>query len=279
MSVVSNSFGEYRVATEEEVKKIQLLILREIDVFCRSNKLRFCLAYGSLIGAVRHKGFIPWDDDIDIWMFRKDYEVFIRKFNDYNSKMSVRSYLNSDHPFPYAKVIYNDSRAIEIVDRKEYTFGISIDLFPIDNMPDSDKEIQHLYKKTKLFRTVHSFKTILFDKKRKWYKNAILHVGNFLFKPIPVSLVCKRINDRISTYNDENSTYVADFSTPYGMRPVFLRDYFSKMTYTKFEELSMPIPIGYDNILRTVYGDYMVLPPVEKQVSHHDNISFIKDDK
>lgn len=124
----------------EDLKRIQIQILLHIDVFCTKHELRYFISGGTLIGAIRHKGFIPWDDDIDIMMLREDYEKFIVLYSQ-EDKSPYHLYSHNQlhsYPYPFAKM--DDSRTILKEDINEaMVFGVNIDIFPIDIAPRSEK--------------------------------------------------------------------------------------------------------------------------------------------
>lgn len=131
----------------EEIKKIQLEILKYVDQFCSQNNIKYALGYGTLIGAVRHKGFIPWDDDIDIIMRRNDYNRFIELFSKETGRYKVWSHnLQTDYPIPYAKV--TDEKTLKLEGTNYYVErGVDIDVFPLDDLPNDEKAVDKVFKK------------------------------------------------------------------------------------------------------------------------------------
>ncbi|MFR5682857.1 MAG: phosphorylcholine transferase LicD [Clostridia bacterium] len=127
----------------EEIKSIQLDILSQVANYCDRNGLRYFLAYGTLLGAVRHKGYIPWDDDIDIMMPRPDYMQFINSFNNEKCALRVGShYLDKNYPYVIAKVYDTSTLCKENID-VEYSIGINIDVFPIDGLPETERSFRN----------------------------------------------------------------------------------------------------------------------------------------
>ena len=131
-----------RQISADELKEIQLNLLNNIDHFCKSNGIQYFLAYGTLIGAIRHDGFIPWDDDIDIAMPRPDYDRFIKKFNAYSKDYQVEDYsITDNYPTPFAKVI--DTRTeMRMTLYNQRSSGVYIDVFPIDGIGNAN-QIKH----------------------------------------------------------------------------------------------------------------------------------------
>ena len=132
----------------EELKSRQLEILTRIDKFCTEHNIQYSLAFGTLLGAIRHKGYIPWDDDIDIMMLRSDYNRFISLF--YDEQLRVLSIENeSRYILPFAKVVDNNSILIE-QSTMELPLGIYVDIFPVDNIPDDISLRNDFYRKKKI---------------------------------------------------------------------------------------------------------------------------------
>lgn len=151
----------------EELKQIQLDILKFVDKFCKENNLKYFLAYGTLLGAVRHKGYIPWDDDIDIIMFREDYEKFVTTFKDVNYKVFATE-VNSKYPYPFAKV--GDTRTYYMEEIKDVIdTGVNIDVFPLDYLPEN--RIKDICNKRNFLQKVWLLKRLPLLKRRGLLKN------------------------------------------------------------------------------------------------------------
>lgn len=260
--------------TIEEVKKTELDILSDVTSFCDNNKIEYFLAYGTLIGAVRHKGFIPWDDDIDIWMPRKDYDKFKTLYNEKNKGGIYFSVCPEDKisKHSFVKVINTSTAKLESGFSYENGYlGVDIDIFPLDGQPDDDAEFlqwfKKLFKHYKLFSflnldTSKSFKrkiaNIVFSVMSGGKKNLLKKTAS-LHAKYPYN-ECKYIGTVESMYNRENQRYK--------------KEWFAKSVLMDFEGKKFKAPIGYDEILIQTYGDYMKLPPKEEQVTHHVNNAY-----
>ena len=133
----------------EELKKIQFDILKKVAAFCEKNKIKYYLGYGTLLGAVRHKGYIPWDDDIDIIMPRPDYLRFIEIFNKSTPSPELKvlsHYIDKNHPYPFIKLINTKTKQVSHSSIK-YDMGVCIDIFPLDGLPKSIHKSNFLYAK------------------------------------------------------------------------------------------------------------------------------------
>ena len=260
----------------QELKNIQLDILKYVDNFCQLHKITYFMCGGTLIGAVRHKGFIPWDDDIDIMMKRDDYERFIELFSKEKSYYKVYSHhIQKKYPHAYAKVaddrtvlLNNINGAIEM--------GVNIDVFPIDDLPDNEKIIKNLFEKSFSLNRKLSLKQIKISTNRSIIKNIILLIGRFIYSFTKVHKVIVSLNENATKYRGSNGMKCADLVAGFGYKEIQDRSNLSKAIKMKFEDTEFMAPIGYDKYLRGMYGDYMTLPPKEKRTSHHDFSAYWK---
>lgn len=269
-----------REMTSTEVKNCQLDLLMELDKYCRANNIQYYLFAGSLIGAVRHKGFIPWDDDIDVCMKREDYDFFFANYNKEKSHLGKAVCIDNDINYytPAGKVV--DSRTILVEEiNLNYPIGVYIDVFPMDHMPDDNREVLKLNRKIDKYRKAISLKTTKVSKERAWYKNTILRIGEFCLKPVSMRYLLNNISRLAQTYKGVPScTRLADISVfTYGMKEVHLMSEFDKTAELEFEGHIFLAPCGYDTVLKRMYGDYMKLPPKEKQIAHHAYQAFWKE--
>lgn len=249
-----------------ELRSIQLDILREIDAFCRKHGIRYFLCYGSLIGAIRHKGYIPWDDDIDISMPRPDYERFVREFSSSRFVLLDKS-RDKNHPYLYGKVSDPETIVKENYDCP-IEVGVNVDIFPIDGLPDDKKESDRLCEKLKKLRRMLEVKRLYVSKDRPLWKN-ILHVsGKLILLPVPDCCILRHIGKLQQRYPYENASWVADLNFGGKERRV-PKSLFERTVEVDFEGGKFWAPEGYDTWLRSIFGDYMQLPPEEKRVSNH----------
>lgn len=259
----------------KELKSIQLDILKHIDKFCKDNDIKYFLSGGTMLGAVRHKGFIPWDDDIDIMMFRKDYERFIKIYSekDKSEYHVYSSRLDKSYPYPYAK-IDNSKTVFEEEILGAIKMGVNIDLFPIDTISNNPLLQEKQYKRLDFLTKIITVKRLPLVKKRGFIKNFILLLSHiiFLFESFPC--LVKKIEKNALLYNNQYSDFCGVAVWGYGKREINLKSNWDEIIYVPFEDIIAPIPKGYDNYLTNVYGDYMQLPPIEKRISHHNFIAY-----
>ena len=249
----------------DELKRIQLKILNEIDIFCKKNHYNYYLAGGTLIGAIRHKGYIPWDDDIDIFMKRNDYEKFVKEFKTENTNIiSIEN--NSKYYLPFAKAISNKTILKEEVASK-VEMGVYVDIFPLDKIPS--EKIDSFYKKQKILINFLNLKNIKM-KKRAFWKNIVVIIGKTVLLPFSKKSLIKMINKRAKKFSNTKCDKIGNLIwLMYGKKDIWDINAFDETTSVKFENIDAMIPKGYDHILKTTYGDYMKLPPVEQRQAHH----------
>lgn len=262
--------------TDEDLRKIkaiQLDIMESIDQVCQSESLNYTLAYGTLLGAVRHQGYIPWDDDIDILMPREDYEKFLElaeaKLPD---KFYIVHYKNCEqYGLPFAKIMANNTvmREISVVNAN-VPCGVFVDIFPLDASPKAErlKRKQHaravsmqrallckanyFFGQTGLRLLVYRLRKIacLAYPRKKLVRDFERNAKRYQHDLSCTEYVCLCVNDRLEA-------------------ETFAKEDFSSYITMDFEGHSFKTIAAYDKHLRTIYGDYMKLPPAEERVPHH----------
>ena len=252
----------------ENLKQIQLEILIRVHDFCTSNGINYSLSSGSLIGAVRHKGYIPWDDDIDIYMLRPDFERFEKEFSDpYLRIMSPNA--DAKCIYPYGKVYDSRTVLIENVDNSMDCMGVNIDVFVIDSVPDNIRERNHLFRKNKILDDIIRFKTIRFRKGRSFLKNVSLFFGKLFFYPVSLKRIITTKYNLCIPYNPYSKD-ICNVMAGNGIKACIPINYMDNFVNIEFEGKTFRCMKEYDKYLRLNYGDYMQLPPVEKRVSTHN---------
>ena len=252
-------------------------ILDELDRICKKNGIKYFLTGGTLIGAVRHKGFIPWDDDIDLGMTRNDFEKFLkvckRELND-NYYLDYYK-INKHNPKLYAKLKRKDTLFIEnsIKNVKKLDNGIWIDIFPYDNIEEFNSE-NHIAKNNfrinveKLAGLKCGIKSYL-SEYRKEHKLKMLFIDSFL-KVCPLKILLGIAEKKLSSDNNDNSKYLSNMTGGLELsKETHLRTDIFPLVKLEFEGKKYYCPKEYNKILTKVYGDYMKLPPIDKQVTHN----------
>lgn len=253
----------------EEAKKIELDILDFIDSFCKENGINYCINYGTLIGAIRHKGFIPWDDDIDLSMTRENYERFIQLFSEKQSRYQILS-LETDNQYfnNFIKIVDPTTKIIDTRNTKTYDSGIFIDIFPMDTFNDT-KVVDICYK-------LESFKLLSFSKHKNIVygdsklKDLIRTLFWIFLRPVSPRFFANQIEKQIQKYRVEDGKYIAFIPSKAKEKEIFPRDMFDELIETPFEHLVLPAPKRFDVVLKQFYDDYMTVPPKEKQIYIHE---------
>lgn len=250
----------------EEIRRIQLSMLNEIHNFCKQNGIRYSLGYGTLLGAIRHSGYIPWDDDIDLIMPRPDYEKFLKHFTS-NSCKAVSS-ISPNYYYPFAKIIHNNTRLIEFVQYNYPSMGIYIDLFPVDGIPSSINTARSHYRKQAIFFSFLMFKQYKVRSDRMILKNLVVIGARIILCWLPISSVIHCLEKGCHKYNYEDYSMSAVLIGDSKLNPIppFA---FNSLELVNFENLIVNAISCYDSYLTNEYGNYHELPPKEKQVSNH----------
>jgi len=247
----------------DELKQIQLNILKQVHDFCEKNSIKYFLTYGTLIGAVRHRGYIPWDDDVDICMPRQDYDLFVKNFGD--GRFEVLNFEKDKSCWiPYSKVIDNSTSLIEETSNR-YRNSINIDVFPIDGIQND----YGLLKKQMILHKLVDFKVVKLNRKRNLFKNSILLLGKCILSVIPTSYFIRQMIKNSKKYNYTRSDKVCCVAFGSKFNKPVDEAIFKEGVLKEFEGNNFFVPIGYDAYLKSVFGDYMQLPPENKRVSHH----------
>jgi len=259
-----------------DIQKRCMEMLADIDDYCRKHDIHYYLGGGTLLGAVRHQGFIPWDDDVDLMMPRKDYNKLIAGFKGHDCAI-ISCETDPEYVTSYARV-YDTNTVLTWGLNQDKDIGIFIDVFPIDGFPTSDRLTKlHLYH-------VKLVQTMLHARIRKKFKPGEKYIPvkkvlrNLVF--LPANYLARRLNKIAQIYSYDKMEYVGTKATT---DHLFLeknpRTIFSETVYFPFGDLSLPAPSGYDEYLRHLYGDYMQLPPEEDRNPRHEFIVRYKTDE
>ena len=250
-----------------EYKTILIDILKEFDKFCRTNNLKYSLAYGTLLGSLRHKGFIPWDDDVDVMMLRDDYELFIKTFEHPYLKLIHHS-MDNGYPYPFLK-LYDSRTIIEEQTDSPNNFGLYVDIFPIDGLPNNFLMRKIIICFLIFLRELLNIKNMQGSQKRSFYKNFCVRLMKKLLSPVSSAYISARMN-KIAKFNRvEDSRYAGNLLWCTNKTKSFDISIFKGLTEVKFENLTCYGLTKYDEWLNLTYGDYMQLPPENSRVSNH----------
>lgn len=265
----------------EEIKAIQVDILQAIHDFCKENNIKYSLGCGTLLGSVRHKGYIPWDDDIDLYFMRKDYENLIKKFPVVYKNYIELICLERDKEWgrPYAKAFNNKTLLIENTTEKK-RIGVGIDIYAIDYVPDKEEVWSSYNNKRLFFQNILTLKSMIISKDRSLIKNMIIVLSHILLLPFNQRRIAMFINEFAQKNNGRFHTYVCEcVQGVITGKKRFLAADFDEVVDSMFEGRTFKIMKGYDDYLTNAYGDYMTPPPPEKRISTHETNAYWMTDK
>lgn len=233
--------------------------------FCEAHGLTYWLAYGTLLGAARHKDIIPWDDDIDVWMPRPDYEKFLSIFNG-DSNYSFHYLGNDMHQYDYRGIIC-DNRTLHSYGRRvtDFLYGLHIDVFPLDYLDDNPvvraRDARRSYKLMDL-----SHRLCLAESKTYLENHSLLHGLAFRIAKATVgkSDLRKRMHrEELKAMDHPESHWLGIIGDP--SIDGYKVEWFNDTVYLKYGSRELAVPAGFDSILKAQYGDYMLLPPIEQR--------------
>lgn len=252
------------LTNREKVKKMQAVvfeILCDIDKYCKENNLTYFLSGGSVLGAIRHHGFIPWDDDADIMLPRTDYEKFVDGFSKkYKDKYGMGA-LSIDPSWnrQWAK-IWNKHTKLKYKHYYNHDIGVFIDVYPIDGLPNTKVGRKVFYAKQKVYANLAKEAERKHFHRRNRFQALRKIVGVFV-KPLGARFFVEKIDALGRKYSFESSEYVAcSMPVHYGARETIKRELMSKQVWVLFENRMLPVPVGYETYLSNLYGEYMVIP-------------------
>ncbi|MCR5765858.1 MAG: LicD family protein [Treponema sp.] len=267
--------------TLRELQIKELNILKQTISIIEAHNLSYFAIGGTLLGAIRHKGFIPWDDDIDICMSRPDYEKFLEYAQKELPEGLELGYFktNPNHQKYCARIIDKNTTVKRNDAINDYYVNIWIDILPLDGMPDN-KFMNKLHRfhllRRRLFLQYSIFDSVKMNKKRKLFETILVKIGFIFTKIIHLDSHKQmfKLDKVLTKYPYEFSENVINFMGADAFKEIFKRSAFEEKASYNFEDIEIIGPKDYDYILKTIYGDYMTLPKEEDRVSH----SFVLED-
>lgn len=263
--------------TLDEIKDIELDLLIKFDQFCKKHGLTYSLAYGTLLGAIRHKDFIPWDDDIDVMMPRQDYEKLFsllcdegKNIDDYISVLTSKS----EGYYYHFNKIYNINTVAKM-DNNITEHGIWLDVFPIDNVPDSRFKAKIFHIKARCLRNIIIAATTDFNSKRdfKYYLKLVL---KFIADKVGIQKISDYLSKYVQKYNNENCKHVSIVHGQYSTDADLDNCQYFEIEEKIFRGHYFCVSKGWDSILKGMYGNYMEIPDKSKQATHFLKAYYIK---
>lgn len=263
----------------------ELEILKFIKSFCEKNNIRFYMQGGTFLGAIRHKGFIPWDDDADIGIPRKDYERFVElmKTND-DDRYEITTYKDENSDYNYICKVHSKKIMVKETNySNDRTYGIWVDVFPLDGMPNN-RIIRKIHKYRLLYhRAMWKLSDESNISKSNNRKSFIDKVIIFLGTKLKIGKIFNKkkeifkINKLLKKFDYDKSINVVNFMGAYKFREMFNRRIYDEKSNYEFENIQLPGPKDYDFYLTQMYGDYMTPPKKELQDVH--SLEIVKGEK
>ena len=259
-----------------EIQSVLLKILKWFHDFCNENNLNYYAIGGTALGAERHKGFIPWDDDIDVGMPRKDYERFkelaLSKINGKTAYFVEWPNSQLDSTINFCKVYETETTSVidnKIIQKR----GMFIDVFPLDGLGNSKIGAFNVFLPIDFLNNYYYLNVCSIDKHRKWYKNILL----FVSRAFPMSYEHRRkllvyIDNKCKSRDFYSKKYVANVYGGGHFREILPRDVFGTPTLREFEDTLIFIPEKIDEFLTEIYGDWRKLPPEKDRISKHADL-------
>lgn len=256
-----------RILTIKEVQDMQLELMKKLHLYLGEKGIPYYMLAGSVLGAVRHNGFIPWDDDIDIGLLRTDYERFLAVCVDFDNEYNIVNFHNQKHCDTCLTRIYFPGTMIDnkSIEKTNLDKRLYLDIFPLDNLPDDEDKCRELEKK------IQKKKMQIFNSYVRNYNNSIYAL---LVKKLRALLLAKRRNKLLlecdalmQTYKDQPTKYVCSMCSQYSFKKQKMpREIYGTPTLHRFEDTEFYVPELTDDYLKHLYGaDYMEVPPENKR--------------
>lgn len=265
----------------DEFKKISFDTLQYFKYFCEKNDIVYSLGFGTLLGAIRHNGFIPWDDDIDVFIDRENFEKLIKKEKQFETDTYMLSCArtNKDYSLPLVKIVDKRTVVYQKFQKKDKPIGVWIDLFILDRVPRDEITRARFYKHLEKLQ----INWLRLETDYSTVKGFIGFCKRMAVKALGLFTSARDCSIKLDKYSRK---YECDKSGLYGICTYRARDretgtfdaaWFAEYIDARFESEKFRVPVRYDEILKKLYGNYMELPPVEKRISQHNFTAYWRD--
>lgn len=265
-----------------EIQPLLLNLLKQFKIYSKKHDFTFMLCGGTLLGAVRHQGFIPWDDDIDLFVTKETFEKLTQiadenPYLDDEKRYKILVPGSKDYIYPYFKVIDTKTIAYEKNINKKYAIGIWIDIFCLSYIPENEAEYMKMFKKQRFYKNMNKLQIA------GSFSNPLLILGTPFLKIVQIIMSIFGLSSHcciqkiLKLDKVESGNIVGNVHWPLSPKDRYKNEWFEKTVKLKFEDDEYDVPIGYKDVLKSLYGDYMQLPPVEERVQHSIEAYYLND--
>lgn len=263
-----------------EIQLGQLNVLKKLAALCDTLGVRYYLFYGTLIGAIRHGGFIPWDDDIDVMMPRPDYEKLLAYCAEHAQELKpfvlMNAQSNAEYIYPISRLC--DTRYyVDYAGVKSYGLGLFVDIYPFDGCGNTPEEAKAILASQQMsFKFLCLANSDRFAPSNRGALRTVIRFGSYVVaKLMGFRYYLRRLEQTAKSHAYADSKYVA--CSAWELQGYFERADLEEAMVVHFEDADFTIPAAYDKILRQTYGDYMQLPPEADRIAHHYYTAYLLD--
>lgn len=271
----------------QKLQRVELNTVKEVLKVLEAHQIRYFMLGGTLLGAVRHKGFIPWDDDIDLGIPRKDYDLFL----EYASKelppnlkaVTYKDEKDAERPIYYCQVKDLNTEIVQHISKKDYKTNVWIDIFPLDGMPDNAilrkiHCLRLLYWRMRLQYSMFDENVHLHRKSRPWYEKALIkfyQITKFGSNSKPYDMM-EKLDKAMRKYDYDKQNYIINFMGTWKLKEMFPKAVYKNGKQYPFEDIELIGPVDYDYVLNQMYGEYLIPPADTKEMYEHHSIEINK---
>lgn len=263
----------------KEIQKRLTAMLSVFDAYCKKNELKYFAWGGTMLGAIRHHGFIPWDDDIDVMMPRPDYHRLMRltETSFVDGYRIVGPHNQKNMPLAYMKMEDMNSTIVDNILSVDNPSGVFIDIMPIDGVSSNDNEAEDVYRRYKIYQKgavassiPYTLDNVISSDKDVKHISLLSYLKSLVYRKIYSSqYFYNKCDELAASYDYDTSEYVRIYSSPHFSKRKMCRAWFDNIIDVEFENIRVKCPADYDKILTLLYKNYMELPPVEKRITDH----------